>query len=95
MKTVEEYLNVALGGNMNIATLKPKFWHEIMTDYAKHYHKESTTKPIDELIEFFKFIYNLYIGGDLEADEETEKIIMEWFEKLKQYKPYIGDRRVK
>lgn len=68
MKTVEEYLNIALGGNMNIATLKPKFWHEIMTDYAKYYHKESTTKPaqaprqksgwgkpIDELIEIAEF----------------------------------------
>jgi hypothetical protein len=31
----EEYLNIALGGNMNISTLKPLAWHEIMEGYAK------------------------------------------------------------
>jgi len=25
---------------MNISTLKPLAWHEIMTDYARHYHSE-------------------------------------------------------
>ena len=35
----EEYLNVALGGNMNISTLKPLAWHEIMEGYARHYYK--------------------------------------------------------
>lgn len=31
----EEYLKDALGGNMNISTLKPKAWHDIMEGYAK------------------------------------------------------------
>lgn len=32
----EQYLNEALGGNMNISTLKPLAWHEIMEGYARH-----------------------------------------------------------
>ena len=32
----EQYLNVALGGNMNIGTLKLLAWHEIMEGYARH-----------------------------------------------------------
>jgi len=37
----EQYLNVALGGNMNISTLKLKAWYEIMEDYAQHKTVES------------------------------------------------------
>ena len=37
--TAEEFLDEALGGNMNISALKPLAWHEIMTAYAKHYHE--------------------------------------------------------
>jgi len=40
MLTVEEYLEIALGGNMNIGTLKLQAWYDIMTTYAKYYHKE-------------------------------------------------------
>ena len=32
----EQYLSEALSGNMNISTLKPLAWHEIMEDYARH-----------------------------------------------------------
>jgi len=32
----EQYLSVALGGNMNISTLKPLAWHEIMEGYAQY-----------------------------------------------------------
>jgi uncharacterized CHY-type Zn-finger protein len=32
----EQYLNEALGGNMNISTLKLLAWHEIMEGYARH-----------------------------------------------------------
>jgi hypothetical protein len=32
----EQYLTEALGGNMNISTLKPLAWHEIMEGYARH-----------------------------------------------------------
>ena len=32
----KQYLNTALGGNMNISTLKQKAWHGIMEDYAQH-----------------------------------------------------------
>ena len=40
MITPLEHLELALGGNMNIRTLKPKAFAEIMEDYAKHYYKE-------------------------------------------------------
>jgi hypothetical protein len=36
----KEYLEISLGGNMNISTLTPSAWHDIMTGFAKHYHKE-------------------------------------------------------
>ena len=36
----EQFLNEALGGNMNISTLKPLAWHEIMESYAQHKIKE-------------------------------------------------------
>jgi len=39
----EQYLNEALGGNMNISTLKPLAWHEIMEGYARH--KLAETHP--------------------------------------------------
>jgi len=32
----EQYLNEALGGNMNVCTLKPLAWYEIMEGYARH-----------------------------------------------------------
>ena len=44
MKTPLEHLELALGGNMNIGTLRPKAFTEIMQDYAKHYHKEQLEK---------------------------------------------------
>lgn len=47
----EEYLKVALGGNMNISTLKPLAWHEIMTDFAKHYHKELSKSVLPDVSE--------------------------------------------
>ena len=39
LETAEEFLNKALGGNMNISTLKPAAWHEILRQFAEHYHK--------------------------------------------------------
>jgi uncharacterized CHY-type Zn-finger protein len=32
----EQYLNTALDGNINISTLKPLAWYEIMEGYARH-----------------------------------------------------------
>ena len=54
MKTPLEHLELALGGNMNIRTLRPKAFAEIMQDYAKYYHKEQLEKPkltLDQVIE--------------------------------------------
>jgi len=52
MTTPLEHLELALGGNMNIGTLKPKAFAEIMEDYAKHYYKEqfetNKLKPSDK-----------------------------------------------
>ena len=39
----EKFLNEALGGNMNIGTLKPLAWHGIMEQYARH--KLSEAQP--------------------------------------------------
>ena len=36
MKTPKEFLETALGGNMNTSTLTLNFWEEIMADYAKY-----------------------------------------------------------
>ena len=36
MMNAKEYLNVALGGNMNIGTLTPLAFEEIMEDYARY-----------------------------------------------------------
>ena len=38
----EQYLNEALGGNMNIGTLKPLAWHGIMEGYARQKRAEAT-----------------------------------------------------
>jgi len=38
--TAKEHLEIALGGNMNISTLTPLAWHEIMEDYANRKIKE-------------------------------------------------------
>ncbi len=38
LRLAEMYLSRALGGNLNISTLKLKFWYGIMNDYAKYYH---------------------------------------------------------
>jgi hypothetical protein len=40
----EQYLNEALGGNMNISTLKPLAWHKIMEGYARHKLAEAQTQ---------------------------------------------------
>jgi len=40
----EQYLNVALGGNMNIITLKPLAWYEIMEGYARHKLAEAQSR---------------------------------------------------
>jgi len=39
-QSAEEYLKNALGGNMNISTLKLKFWYEVMQEYAEAYSKK-------------------------------------------------------
>jgi len=46
MMNAEQYLNVALGGNMNISTLTPLAWHEIMEDYAKYRLKQSDSDSV-------------------------------------------------
>jgi len=40
MKTPIEHLEIALGGNMNVSTLTPKAFCEIMDDYALYYHSQ-------------------------------------------------------
>jgi hypothetical protein len=40
MKTSKEHLEIALGGNMNTSSLTTLAIQEIMTDFAKQYHKE-------------------------------------------------------
>ena len=80
MKTSEEYLNVALDFNLNISTLKLKFWTEIMAEYAEYYHqeklKEGQVMPTDEEIEK---VFEHYHPA---RDEDEKKICMKvvkWF----------------
>ena len=40
MTTSKKHLEIALGGNMNTSTLTAFAIEEIMTDFAKQYHKE-------------------------------------------------------
>jgi len=44
METAKEYLFAALGGNLNTKSLTLRFWHEVMENYAKYYHKENSSK---------------------------------------------------
>ena len=41
----EQYLHEALGGNMNISTLKPLAWYEIMDGYANQKMREVAKCP--------------------------------------------------
>ena len=43
-KFAKDYLDIALGGNMNISTLKLKFWYEIMVEFAKAYYQAKNTE---------------------------------------------------
>ena len=50
----EEFLKVALGGNMNMSTLKPLAWYGIMESYAKHALQESKNGVTEaEQVKFF------------------------------------------
>jgi len=62
----EQYLNEALGGNMNIGTLKPLAWHEIMEGYARHKLAEAL-KPShnsDYATALYKLLDELYYDGE-------------------------------
>jgi len=48
----EGYLKNALGGNMNISTLKLKFWIEIMEEYASEQCKDMYPKQFVEWLYF-------------------------------------------
>jgi len=50
-KLAEEYLRTALGNNMNISTLKLKFWTEVMTDFAREFHEAKMKEITDADIE--------------------------------------------
>tara|TARA_R110000803_G_scaffold16034_1_gene44136 strand:+ start:63 stop:353 length:291 start_codon:yes stop_codon:yes gene_type:complete len=58
--TSKEYLEIALGGNMTIATLKPLAIEEIMTDFAKQYHKEQLT--LNGVVSSFSIGFAEYIA---------------------------------
>ena len=47
----EEYLKIALGGNMNISTLTPLAWHDIMDSYATIKVQESKEETRQWLID--------------------------------------------
>lgn len=49
LTTAKEFLHKALGNNMNIRTLKPLAWYEIMAQYANLFHKENTKSTPEAL----------------------------------------------
>ena len=53
----EQYLNEALGGNMNISTLKPLAWHEIMEGYAQHKLAEAVKTSHNEAQQYICLKY--------------------------------------
>jgi len=70
----EQYLNEALGGNMNIGTLKPQAWHEIMEGYARHKLAEaqvaSTNTKTGDVCPKCDYEYpHLYKDGHYKCDE--------------------------
>jgi len=46
--TANEFLNIALGGNMNISTLTPLAVTEIMVEFAKIHVKEALQKASEK-----------------------------------------------
>ncbi len=71
----EEYLKVALGGNMNISTLKPAAWHDIMTDFAKHYHKELSKSVLPDVSKCYseKDMDNAYDKGFKDGNQRDRE----------------------
>lgn len=61
----KEYLEIALGGNMNISTLTLSAWEDILTSYGNIQVKESK-QP-----ELLKFAYDM-INPDLKVPEVKE-----------------------
>lgn len=63
----EEYLKMALGGNMNISTLSLNFWYEVMTEFATLHAQQMAEKMVEErlreeLMTYDKFLSNTYWG---------------------------------
>ena len=60
----EQYLNEALGGNMNISTLKPLAWHEIMEGYARQKIKEEKFTSTNKRYAAALDVWKEYAHGD-------------------------------
>ena len=71
IKLAEKYLYKALGGNMNISTLKLKFWHEIMTDFASQqcFNEKEQNKRMREW-----FSERTGLGDDILLSKHMEKV---------------------
>lgn len=69
----KEYLEIALGGNMNVSTLTLLAWHEILESYAKLIIKESG-QP--EMLEIIKQLNEQ--GYDFCGMDKVEKILTDY-----------------
>lgn len=97
MKTVEEFLEAALGGNMNITTLKPLAWHEIMTDYAKHYQNSATSelKKENEALKESRIKVADNICSMMDRQklvEQSRDELLKWCKKHRQKFPYVIEK---
>jgi len=100
MKTPLEHLELALGENMNIRTLKPIAFAEIMEDYAKYYHKKqlATNENYRQIKYFDKLIQSKLrqlpraLKGNA-PKEVLEQILqeMEWLQEAKEHFELIDE----
>jgi hypothetical protein len=72
----EQYLTEALGGNMNISTLKPLAWHEIMDGYARHKLAEANSQAHNSaVVQLLCDVKGLLLNNDTPSREARAEII--------------------
>jgi len=82
----EQYLNVALGGNMNISTLKPLAWHEIMEGYARHKLAEAQPQADNSAMDAISKVRNMVINSGIDNSTPVSEVLykLQWPSKQHQ-----------
>ena len=77
MKTPKEFIETALGGNMNISTLKLKVWEEMLGDYAKYYHEEKGKIKVVINDTLKQIVIDAHLAGQTVIAGNGEKVYAE------------------